>query len=183
MAPHGSAPDSVPPWGGIGLSQHPVHCCQDCRSYQSSGSPAPRSIDTCSKPFSGINSCSFPYSLLVLPNYRDSDIDLGRLYRFSLEPHNSSGFLGVAMLSIFHSDAFVGLVTFTIGLTYMAMARRCHPPILSVSLLALIAGPMVDWKFGLFLIIGSLGLYCINGLFEHSTKNIAFFNRLLKEVQ
>jgi len=59
----------------------------------------------------------------------------------------------------------------------MAIARRYHPPILSIALLALIAGPIVDWKFGLYLAIGSLGLYFLNSGFELSTKQIKFFQR------
>ncbi len=87
------------------------------------------------------------------------------------------GFLGVALLAIASSDEIAGLATFTIGLVYMAIARRYHPPILSIALLALIAGPIVDWKFGLYLAIGSLGLYFLNSVFDLSTKQIKFFQR------
>ena len=82
------------------------------------------------------------------------------------------GFTGVVMLSLMHSDAFAGLLTFTIGLSYMAIARRYHPPILSVALLALIVGHVVDWKFGLCLMVGSLSLYAINGAVEFVTLRV-----------
>jgi hypothetical protein len=92
---------------------------------------------------------------------------LGRSFLFF-----ALGFMGVGLLSLLHDSVVVGLVAVTVALTVMALTRRYHPPVLAVSLLALIAGPSVEWKFGLGLMVGSLALYGLNRLVEGSVQSV-----------
>ncbi len=69
-----------------------------------------------------------------------------------------TGLIAVLLVQNLHWAPLAGVVSLGIALGLVALTREFHPPIMAISLLPLIVGHVVAWKFSLCLMIGAVGL-------------------------